>query len=234
MQRLWFGDSRRGILMRSKSSDQAATLVRQFKEGHPDAIAEIVRRYYWRMVGMANRLLRGLNVEPACFDGDDAVNTTLSKLCEAAKAGKIHSMEESADFWNLFHSILKRNILLARDHNTRLKRGGPGLLRSNSDGRFASSVSEGELPVRRLNRTVGILDDLRCCQPPPDVASSSKQEVERLLDLLDDPLLRTIATMRAEEYTNDEIARTLGTTTRTIERKLTIIRDVWSDYDRNH
>jgi RNA polymerase sigma factor (sigma-70 family) len=220
--------------MPSQGSNQEATLVRQFKEGHPDAIEEIVRRYYWRMVGMANRLLRGLNVEPAWFDCDDAVNTTLSKLCEAAKAGKIHSMEETADFWNLFYSILKRNILLAREHHARLKRGGPGSLRSRREGRPTSSESKDRRPVRRLSRSVEVFDDLRCYRPSPDVASNSKQEVERLLDLLDDPLLRTIATMRAEEYTNDEIAKTLGTTTRTIERKLTIIRDLWSDYERNH
>jgi RNA polymerase sigma factor (sigma-70 family) len=217
--------------MRLERSDQEATLVRQLKEGHPDAIEEIVRRYYWRMVGMAKRLLRGLNVEPAWFDCDDAVNTTLLKLCEAAKAGKIHSMEETANFWNLFYSILKRNILLAREHNARLKRGGPGSLRSSRDGRSTSSEPKDVLPVGRLSRGVEILDDLRCYLPLPDVASNSKQVVELLLDLLDDPLLRTIATMRAEAYTNDEIAKTLGTTTRTIERKLTIIRDIWSDYE---
>ena len=32
-----------------------------------------------------------------------------------------------------------------------------------------------------------------------------------------------------EGYTNDEIAEKLGTTTRTVERKLQRIRELWSD-----
>jgi DNA-directed RNA polymerase specialized sigma24 family protein len=38
-----------------------------------------------------------------------------------------------------------------------------------------------------------------------------------------------LATLKLEGYTNDEIADTLGVVTRTIERKLNLIRQLWLD-----
>ena len=49
-----------------------------------------------------------------------------------------------------------------------------------------------------------------------------------LLDRLQDDILRRIAVAKMEGYSNDEIARQLGVQTRTIERKLKLIRELWS------
>jgi DNA-directed RNA polymerase specialized sigma24 family protein len=56
-------------------------------------------------------------------------------------------------------------------------------------------------------------------------------EFERLLELLSDSQLRSIAVWKWEEYSNEEIAAMLGCTTRTIERKLKLIRTIWSEED---
>ena len=58
----------------------------------------------------------------------------------------------------------------------------------------------------------------------------SQQHVECLLARLDDWILRTIADLRMEEYTVREIADRLGLTTRTIERKLALIRDILAGF----
>ena len=57
-------------------------------------------------------------------------------------------------------------------------------------------------------------------------------EIERLLGLLGDSQLRSIAVWKWEDYTNEEIAAMLGCTTRTIERKLNVIQAFWSQ--ENH
>ena len=44
----------------------------------------------------------------------------------------------------------------------------------------------------------------------------------------DDSALSEVAIAKMEGYTNDEIADRLGVKTRTIERKLRIIREIWS------
>jgi DNA-directed RNA polymerase specialized sigma24 family protein len=45
--------------------------------------------------------------------------------------------------------------------------------------------------------------------------------------LLDDDLLRRLALLRMEGYSNEQIAERLGCGLRTIERKLALIRKTW-------
>ncbi len=54
-------------------------------------------------------------------------------------------------------------------------------------------------------------------------------ERERLLGLLGDSRLRSIAVWKWEDYTNEEIAAMLGCTTRTIERKVKVIQAFWAE-----
>jgi len=45
---------------------------------------------------------------------------------------------------------------------------------------------------------------------------------------LSDDTLRSVATLRLEGYSNEEAAAKLDVSVRTVERKLRIIRQVWS------
>jgi RNA polymerase sigma factor (sigma-70 family) len=214
--------------MRIRSRPEATDLVQRFVAGDGAAIDQIVRRYYGRMLVMAERLIRDAHLyEPAC-DSDDAVNAALFKLYRAARAGRIGLIETGDDFWTLFRLILKRTLLHDRDRSARLKRGGPGMPRTSSDGRHRATAVAGA--AAHGFRRCGGLDDLCSHRPPPDESTIAADEVERLLDHLNDPLLRTVATMRAEEHTNAEIAQRLGLTTRSIRRKLASIREIWSAF----
>jgi DNA-directed RNA polymerase specialized sigma24 family protein len=53
------------------------------------------------------------------------------------------------------------------------------------------------------------------------------EEHHRLLAKLPDDSLRFVAGQKLEGVTNDELATTLGLTTRSIERKLVRIRECW-------
>ena len=48
-----------------------------------------------------------------------------------------------------------------------------------------------------------------------------------LLDCLGDELLKTIALSKMQGHSNEQIAKTLDCTTRTVERKLVRIRERW-------
>ncbi len=65
-------------------------------------------------------------------------------------------------------------------------------------------------------------------EPSPEFAAEMAEETRRLLDLLGDDPLRSIALWRMEGYTADEIATRLGCTRRTVVRKLEMIRDAWT------
>jgi len=61
---------------------------------------------------------------------------------------------------------------------------------------------------------------------PPDVVAEVTEEVERLLSLLP-PECRQVAQLRFEGDTVEEIAVKIDRTTRTVERRLELIRTLW-------
>ena len=62
----------------------------------------------------------------------------------------------------------------------------------------------------------------------PQLAAELAEQCHRLLDLLQDEDLRSIALLKMEGYTNEEIAKRLQCVPRTVERKLERIREKWS------
>ena len=58
------------------------------------------------------------------------------------------------------------------------------------------------------------------------VATIMTEEVRRLLDLLGDAELETIALRKLEDDTNEEIATELDCSVRTVERRLNLIRKI--------
>ena len=55
------------------------------------------------------------------------------------------------------------------------------------------------------------------------------EDVERRLDQLQDATLKRIAVRKLEGYGVQEIATELGASTRTVERKLRLIRAIWEE-----
>jgi DNA-directed RNA polymerase specialized sigma24 family protein len=54
------------------------------------------------------------------------------------------------------------------------------------------------------------------------------EQTQRLLGQLGDPQLRQIALWKMEGYTNEEVASGLNCALSTVERRLRLIRDLWS------
>ena len=65
-------------------------------------------------------------------------------------------------------------------------------------------------------------------EPTPEVVAATTEEVRRLFGLLPDESLRTIALLKMEGHTNDEIASSLDCALRSVERKLERIRNLWA------
>jgi hypothetical protein len=55
-----------------------------------------------------------------------------------------------------------------------------------------------------------------------------REECDLLLHRLGDATLRSVALWKMEGFTNEEIATKLGCAGRTVERKLKVIRDLWT------
>jgi DNA-directed RNA polymerase specialized sigma24 family protein len=64
-------------------------------------------------------------------------------------------------------------------------------------------------------------------EPDPRWTYETAEECQELLDRLSDTLLRAIALWRIEGFTTEEIAVKLGCASRTVERKMQLIRRLW-------
>ena len=65
-------------------------------------------------------------------------------------------------------------------------------------------------------------------EPTPDAVAQFAEDYERLLAKLADPELLNVALRRLEGQTTQEIAAASKVSTKTIERKLQLIRAIWS------
>jgi RNA polymerase sigma factor (sigma-70 family) len=64
-------------------------------------------------------------------------------------------------------------------------------------------------------------------EPTPEDAAEMTEECERLLGALGCEDLRSVALLRMEGYTVQEIAVRMGCVARTVKRKLDLIRSIW-------
>jgi hypothetical protein len=71
------------------------------------------------------------------------------------------------------------------------------------------------------------LDRFLGAGPSPEFAAGVAEEYRRRLDTLKDPALRVIAERKLAGFTNEEIARELGVSLRTVTLKLELIRKRW-------
>jgi DNA-directed RNA polymerase specialized sigma24 family protein len=65
------------------------------------------------------------------------------------------------------------------------------------------------------------------CSPPVSVESFVR-DCEEFFEQLDTDELRTIAMLRIEGYSVDEIAGRIGCAKRSVERRLNLIRQIWT------
>jgi DNA-directed RNA polymerase specialized sigma24 family protein len=179
--------------------------------GDPSAAQQLWQRYFRRLVGLARLKLRGAPRRAA--GEEDVALSALDSFCRNARQGRFPQLLDRDNLWRLLVVITVRKAHhLARDA-TRQKRGGE---QSASDP--AGDVNEATVLEQVLSR-----------EPTPDLAAQFAEEYHALLNRLDDAELKTIALLRMEGYSVEEIAKKLGFVARSIKRKLQLIRSIWKE-----
>ena len=74
-----------------------------------------------------------------------------------------------------------------------------------------------------------ILEQVVGQEPTPEFAAQLAEECQQLLAKLGNDELRSIAVWQMEGYTVDEVAGKLGRSSRTVARKLGLIRELWRE-----
>jgi RNA polymerase sigma factor (sigma-70 family) len=184
------------------------------KEGNPDAAQQLWERYFQRLVGLARRRLGA--AAPRAGDEEDVVLSAFASFCRAMERGRFPQINDRDSLWKILVVLTARKAShLLRDEGRQKRRGALSL-----DARGGKGGEAGALLEQVLSR-----------EPTPAFAAEVAEQYQRLLSRLEDPELVRVAGLKMEGYTNDEIAAQLVCTTRTVERRLRIIRGLWEKDD---
>jgi DNA-directed RNA polymerase specialized sigma24 family protein len=150
-------------------------------------------------------------------DEEDVALSAFHSLCKGAAAGRFPKLDDHDDLWRLLVVITFRKARRAVRQRNSLKRGG--------------NLVQGEsvlMPSGNRSESSGLAEML-AAGPTPELAAEVAEQCERLLQQLGDDELRTIALLKMDGYTVDEIATKLSCARRSVERRLQTIRAAWSE-----
>jgi DNA-directed RNA polymerase specialized sigma24 family protein len=182
--------------------------IELFKTGDAVAAERLWEQYYRRLVGLARQRLGG--VPPAVIDGEDVALSVLDSFYRGVEAGRFPRLSDRGDLWQILVMLTARKTWRRIRHEQREKR----------DWRKVEHtlMPEDQGSVEIIGR-----------EPTPEFAAEVAEECQRLLDLLGDETLRSVAVWKMEGYTVEEIAARLNVVPRTVERRLAIIRAQWAE-----
>jgi DNA-directed RNA polymerase specialized sigma24 family protein len=194
--------------------------VANLKQGNQAATQPIWERYFERLVRLARSKLAGNRGLVA--DEEDVALSVFDSFCRATAAGRFPVLADRDDLWKVLVTVTSRKAINVRKHAARQKRGGGRVL--------DEAALEG--PDGDLAGLDGILGD----EPTPELASAVAEGCRALLDVLDreapNLILRRIALLKLEGYSNKEIAQQLGCALRTVENRLMLIRSLWAKWHK--
>lgn len=155
------------------------------------------------------------DVPKAMSDEEDIAISVFRSICRGAAAGRFNDVKNRDDLWWLLLAVTKQKVVDHIRRETAQKRGG---------GRVTTVASIYD----EQGNNAFALDWLIGHEPSPDFLVMLEEQSKRLLGLLHDEQLRSVAVSRIEGYTVPEIAAHLDLSTRSVERKLQRIRQIWA------
>ena len=197
------------------STGSVSHWIHLLKDGDAAATQRLWEVYFPRLVALARKKLRAAPRRAA--DEEDVALSAFDSFCNGVAQGRFPRLTDRDDLWHILVILTARKALQLVRHEQRQKRGGGAV-------RGELTLSQGsEDPVAELG-----LEQIIGSEPTPAFAAQVAEEYQLLLARLGDADLRKVAVWKMEGYTNKEIAAKLGCVPRTVERKLGLIRTLWS------
>jgi RNA polymerase sigma factor (sigma-70 family) len=185
-------------------SDSTTFWLRQLQAGNRKAAEELWKRYYRRLIELARKRLHGRR--SPTVDESDIAQSAFASFYRAAEQGRFPQLDGSDDLWRLLMTFTRRKVARRLRDQNRLKRRGLEI------------VLDGPLE----------LEAIASSEPTPEFCAAAIESFRLLIGHLGNSTLRSIALMKMEGYTNEEIAGRLDCSLSTIERKLRRIRREWT------
>ena len=193
--------------MDSDPGSQSVTLwLKELEQGNNEAALELWNRYFKRLVSLARSKL--YNVPKRISDEEDIAINVFYSLCDGIEKGRFDRLDDRDDLWKLLVVMTHHKSANQIRHQTAKKRGG-GKVRGHS---IADEFQ---------------LDEMFVDDPTPEFFAEVQEEQERLFAVLANDSLRNVAHWRMQGYSVEETAEKLGISSRSVKRKLALIRESW-------
>jgi DNA-directed RNA polymerase specialized sigma24 family protein len=185
------------------------------KAGDPAAAQKLWEGYFHKLVRLVERKLpaRAQRV----FDEEDVALSAFKSFCFGVAEERFPDLNDRGNLWAVLVVIATRKTQAYVEAQNRQKRGG-GKVRGDS-------VFLGQGTAEELAG----FDALAGREPTPAFLAQAGEACERLLDALGDDTLRSLAILKMQGFTIDEIATQTGCTKRAVQRRLEIIRRTWRE-----
>lgn len=202
----------------SATADSVLGWMSALQEGDGQAAGQLWERYYPKLLTLANKKLPS-RLRRTC-DEHDIATSAFASFCRAAESGKLPQIDDRDSLWRLLATFTARKVTAEIRRNMAQKRG-KAKVRGES---VFDMPGMGRDEVAGIGQIVGR-------EPTPEFAAALTEQLDRLLSLLTDDMMKSVAIDKLAGYSNGEIAERLGCVERTIGRKLKVIRELWREME---
>lgn len=176
------------------------------RENNPSAAANLWNSFRHRLESLAKKELAKLP-NAQTFDEEDIAISAFFTFYSHLQKGKFSALANRDELWWLLIVLTKRKAAERAKQDHALKRGAA---------------------AKQVSLSNSKVDPPGALDTNPEHLVAMREQCELLLEVLEDDELRMIAIWKLEGRTNDEIADQLKRTRQTVQRKLNLIRSIWS------
>jgi DNA-directed RNA polymerase specialized sigma24 family protein len=211
------------------AEDEVASItvwIGDLKEGGDTAAQKLWEHYCERLAWKARRYLQGKLPAGGISDEDDVANIVYQTFCRRLRLGQFSRIDNRDDLWRLLVVITKRKASHVVRYETQQVRDVRRVVR-DGDMKIADGEAGGldQVAGGRLPRGGVWVEQ----EPSAEEAAEVAEQCCRRLELLGDKVLQEVALARLDGYTDAEIATRFNRTRRWVQRRLEVIRGIWSD-----
>jgi DNA-directed RNA polymerase specialized sigma24 family protein len=185
------------------------------KAGDQRVVQSLWDRYFRKLVERARAKLCALHSPLAVNDEEDVALSAFHSLYEGMRQGRFPRLDDRDDLWRVLVHLTACKVIDRLRRERRQKRGAGAVFR------------EADLITLAGDSCCNSLDQLIGSEPSSEFAAMVAEEYRRRIEALGDPALRLLAERKLACYSNEEIARELGVSLRTVTLKLELIRKRW-------
>lgn len=184
--------------------------LQSLRKDDQDAARLLWERYFSGLVTTARRELRR-SPKQGAYDEEDVALSAFDVFCQGIRQGNFEELSHRDELWRLLVVVTVRKAHDRAKSELAAKRGG---------GHKAKRLED--LTVDENREYWGEQED-------PQSAAAMAEQCQQLMQSLDDPDLEKLALWKLDGMSNAEIARHLGCTRQTVQRRLRLIRDIWKN-----